>query len=147
MSYGISGEVFAFISSFSLRDGFECFWMGNLLGNIQLIVVFFKAPSLVLQFPYSTLMTFLMTLLITLLSTLMILLSILSLTRHSWQQLDLAAELESDLKDTVDWGKKWLVDLNAGKIQLVSFDRSNNTGATDMKKDGSVLEKNNLLRC
>ena len=77
----------------------------------------------------------------------MILLSILSLTRHSWQQLDLAAELESDLKDTVDWGKKWLVDLNAGKIQLVSFDRSNNTGATDMKKDGFVLEKNNLLRC
>ena len=24
-----------------------------------------------------------------------------------WQKLELAAELESDLRDTVDWGKKW----------------------------------------
>ena len=39
-----------------------------------------------------------------------------------WQQLELASELESDLRDTVDWGKKWLVDFNAGKTQLVSFD-------------------------
>ena len=28
------------------------------------------------------------------------------------------------------------------KIQLVSFNQSNNTGAIDMKMDGSVLEKN-----
>ena len=28
-----------------------------------------------------------------------------------YQQLELASELESDLQDTVDWGKKWLVDL------------------------------------
>ena len=39
-----------------------------------------------------------------------------------WQQLELASELESDLRDTVDWGRKWLVDFNAGKTQLVSFD-------------------------
>ena len=32
-----------------------------------------------------------------------------------WQQLELASELESDLRDTMDWGKKWLVDFNAGK--------------------------------
>ena len=36
-----------------------------------------------------------------------------------WQQLELASELESDLRDTVDWGKKWLVDFNAGKTQLM----------------------------
>ena len=24
-----------------------------------------------------------------------------------WQQLELVSELESDLRDTVDWGKKW----------------------------------------
>ena len=58
-----------------------------------------------------------------------------------WQQLELASELESDLGDTVDWGKKWLVDSNPGKTQLVSFDRSNNTGAIDVKMDGSALEK------
>ena len=33
-----------------------------------------------------------------------------------WQQLELASELESDLWDTVDWGRKWLVDFNAGKL-------------------------------
>ena len=32
-----------------------------------------------------------------------------------WQQLELASELESDLQDTVDWGRKWLADFNAGK--------------------------------
>ena len=39
-----------------------------------------------------------------------------------WQQLELASELESDLRDTVDWGRKWLLDFNAGKTQLVLFD-------------------------
>ena len=42
--------------------------------------------------------------------------------------------------ETLDWGRKWLVDFNAGNTQLVSFDWSNNTGAIDMKMDGSVLE-------
>ena len=32
-----------------------------------------------------------------------------------WQQLELASELESDLRGTVDWDRKWLVDFNAGK--------------------------------
>ena len=44
-----------------------------------------------------------------------------------WQQLELASELESELQDTVDKAKKWLVNFNAGKTQLVSFDQSNNT--------------------
>ena len=38
-----------------------------------------------------------------------------------WQQLELASDLKSNLQDTVDWGRKWLVDFNAGKIQLVSL--------------------------
>ena len=38
-----------------------------------------------------------------------------------WKQLEQASELESDLQDTVNWGKKWLVDFNAGKTQLVLF--------------------------
>ena len=41
----------------------------------------------------------------------------------------------------MDWGRKWLVDFNAGKTQLVSFDRSKNIGAIDLKTDGSVLEE------
>ena len=45
------------------------------------------------------------------------------------------------------WGRKWLVDFNAGKTQLVLFDQSNNTGATDVKMDRSVFEENYLLKC
>ena len=58
-----------------------------------------------------------------------------------WQQLELASELESNLRDTVGWGKKWLVDFNVGKTQLVLFDQSNNTGSIDVKTNGSVLEE------
>ena len=58
-----------------------------------------------------------------------------------WQQLELASEFESDLRDTVDWARKWLVDFNAGKTQLVSFDQSKNTGGVDMKMNGSVLKE------
>ena len=52
-----------------------------------------------------------------------------------WQQLELASELETDLRYTVEWGRKWLVDFNGGKTQLVLFDWSKNTGAIDVKMD------------
>ena len=56
-----------------------------------------------------------------------------------WQQLELAAELES-------WGRKWLVDFNAGKAQFILFNWSNNTGSIDMKMNGSVLEGKSSLK-
>ena len=46
----------------------------------------------------------------------------------------------------VDWGKKWLVDLNAGKTQLVSFDQSNNNGSIDVKMGGSILEEKSSFK-
>ena len=58
-----------------------------------------------------------------------------------WQQLELASELKSDLRDTVDWGKKWLVDFNAEKTQPVSFDWFTNNCSIDVKMDRSVLEE------
>ena len=58
-----------------------------------------------------------------------------------WQQLELTSELEFDLRDTADWDRKWLVDFNAGRTQLVWFDQSNNTGVIELKMDGSVLEE------
>ena len=58
----------------------------------------------------------------------------------------MASELESDLRDTVDWGKKCLVDFNAGKTQLDLFDQSNNTGAVDVKMNGSVLEEKSSFK-
>ena len=46
----------------------------------------------------------------------------------------------------MDWGKKWLVDFNAGKTQLVLFDSSNNTCSIDGKVDGSVLEEKSSFK-
>ena len=46
---------------------------------------------------------------------------------------ELASELDPDLKQTVDWGKKWLVDFTARRTKLVLYEQSNNIGAM-MKK-------------
>ena len=58
------------------------------------------------------------------------------------QQLELAIELESDLKDTVDWGKKWLLDFSA---QLFFFDWSNNKGSIDVEM-GKILEEKSSFK-
>ena len=58
----------------------------------------------------------------------------------------MVCELESDLRDTVDWGRTWLLDFNSGKIQLVLFDRFNNTGAIDVKMDGSAFEEKSSFK-
>ena len=73
---------------------------------------------------------------VVLLSMLMILLSTLNMIRHliCSKKLKLSSE-------HCGLGRKWLVDFNAGKIQLASFDRSNATGAIDAKIDESVLEE------
>ena len=61
-----------------------------------------------------------------------------------WQQRKVDSELESDLRDTMDWGRKWLVDFNTEKIQR--FDRSNNIGVFDVKMDRSVLEEKSSFK-
>ena len=33
-----------------------------------------------------------------------------------WQEQEVASEFESDLQDTVDWGRRWLVYFSAEKI-------------------------------
>ena len=62
------------------------------------------------------------------------------------QQLQLASELESDLPDTVVWGKKWLIDFKAGKNQLVLCDQSNNNGSINVKMEGSVPEEKSSFK-
>ena len=86
--------------------------MGSLYKNTQLMLVFLKAPFLILHFSYYTFMTFLIMLSVTLLSMLMILLySKCDQASDLWQQLELASEVESDLPDTVDWGRSGLLIL------------------------------------
>ena len=82
-------------------------------------------------FSYYTLMTIPMMLSVMLLSMLMIFLFIVSLIRFNGQ-IELASELECNLRDTVDWGR----------TQPVKFDRCNNTGAIDFKIDRPVLKEN-----
>ena len=85
-------------------------------------------------------MTFLMMLSVILVSMLIDDTTLYSKASDLWQQL------ESDLQDTVDWVRKWLVDFNAGKTQLVSFEQSNNTGAIDVKMDWSVLAQKSSFK-
>ena len=89
-------RYFALFLLFSVIDDFRWFCMGSLHKNIQLMLVFVKAPFLVLYFSYYTLMTFLMMLFVTLLALLMILLFTLIFIR---QQI-------------CDNNKNWLLSLN-----------------------------------
>ena len=129
---------------FSVIEGFKWFWMGSLYKNIQSMLDFLKAPFLVLHFSYSTLMTFLVMLSVILLSMLMILLSILSVIGHMICGNNQNQLLNLNLK--MNWGRKQFLDFSAGETQLVSFDWSINTGAIDVKMDGSVLQKKSQLK-
>ena len=55
-------------------------------------------------------------------------------------------ELESDLRGLWTGGKKYLVDFSDGKTQLVSLDRSNNTGSIDLNINGSVVEEKSSFK-
>ena len=41
----------------------------------------------------------------------------------------------------MECGRKWLVDFNTGKTQLVVFDWYKNSAAIDVKMNGSVIEE------
>ena len=63
-----------------------------------------------------------------------------------WQQLELASEFESDPQETVDWGRRILVNFNAEKIQLILFDWSNNTNTIDKKMDDFFVEEKSSFK-
>ena len=64
---------------------------------------------------------------------------------YLWQQQKLASKFKSDLGDTLDWGKKWLINFNTEKTQLVLLGWSYNTVAIDVKMDRSILEEFDFL--
>ena len=66
-------------------------------------------------------------------------------TSNMWQQLEFASELESNLRDTVDWGKKWLVDFNAGNFSWFRL-TGLVTGSIDVEMDRSVLEQKSSFK-
>ena len=46
----------------------------------------------------------------------------------------------------MDLGRKWLVDFNVEKTQLVLFDWSSNTDTIDVKMNWSVLEEKSSFK-
>ena len=64
-----------------------------------------------------------------------------------WQTFELASELESYLQDTVEWGKKWLVDFIAGKRSWFRLTGQITMVLLMFKWMGLFLRKNHLLRC
>ena len=138
--------VFGFISSFSVIGGFRWFWIGNLHKNSVNAGVpqgSILDPTLFLLYINDLLDDVICNIAICADDT--TLYSKREQASDLWQQLELASELESDLRDTVDWGRMWLVDFNAGKTQLVLF-RSKNTSAIGVKMDGSALEEKSSLK-
>ena len=105
--------------------------MGSLCKAIQLLMGFLKAHFLVLHFSYNILMTFLLMLSVILLSMLMILL------HYKYYHT-------SDV---------WLLNLNSvladfsdRKTRLVLFNQFNNSGAIDVKMDGSLLDEKSSFK-
>ena len=93
------------LSLFSVTDSFEWFWMESLHRNIQSMLVFLMAQFLVLHFSYYDLPE-------NVICDIAIYADDTTLycncdqASDLWQQLELASEFESDLRNTVYWGKK-----------------------------------------
>ena len=104
-----------------------------------------KAPFLLINFSYYTLVS---PFLITLSAMTMILHSTRKCAQVSdlQQQLEVVWDPKPDLWDSVAWGRKWIVHFSAGKTQLVSFDQSNNSGAIDLKINGSAFEESSSFK-
>ena len=122
---------------FSQMHGFTYFRMESLSKSIQLILEFLKAPFLVLFYSTSLKIFYarLLFLLMIIPSTLSMRKYLICVNNQSWLLgLNLTYE-------TVDCGKKWLVNLRAGKTQFASFDWSSSSCAFDVKMEETVLQE------
>ena len=121
--------------------------MGSLWSSSQSMLVFLKAPFLVLLASFYTLIIFLMMFSLIFSSMLMLLLLLKCDQNYDLgQHFEFASKYESDLRVTLIWSNKWLVNFCATKTQLVSSDNLKNSGALYVKMDGTLM-KSYLWRC
>ena len=121
--------------------------MESLHKNLNLVLEFLKALFLVMLFSYYTLdLSDGVIYIIAIYADNTTLYCKSDQASDLWQQRKLTFELESDPQDTVEWGRKWLVDFFAGKTQLVSVDSFKITGAFYVKMNGSVLKEKSSFK-
>ena len=118
---GISGQIFGLISSFLSIRQLQVVLDGKssqeYLVNAGVPLRSILGPSLSLLYIYDLSDDVISNIAIYADDT--TLYSICDQASDLWQQLELASELESDLRDTVDYDRKWLIDFSAGKTELV----------------------------
>ena len=121
--------------------------MGSLWSSSQSMLVFLKAPFLVLLASFYTLIIFLMMFSLIFSSMLIVLLLLKCDQNYDLgQHFEFASKFESDLRVTLIWSNEWLVNFCATKTQLVSSDNLKNSGALYVKMDGTLM-KSYLWRC
>ena len=60
--------------------------------------------------------------------------------------VELDANLEFDLRSTVEWGKKWLVTFNASKTKLLSINRFSSPILPSVSMEGTSLPESDSFR-
>ena len=63
-----------------------------------------------------------------------------------FDKVELAADLESDLRAVVEWGDKWLVTFNCTKTKLLSINRYHDPFLPSVNMSGEELPENELIR-
>ena len=65
---------------------------------------------------------------------------------REFDRVEMAANLQYDLRTVVEWGEKWLVSFNSKKTQLVSFTRQRDPSWVPVSMNGGDLSEFSDLR-
>ena len=72
--------------------------------------------------------------------------SCLGKTNDVFDKVEMAAELEVDLRTVVEWGDKWLVTFNSSKTKLLSINRFKDPFLPSVMMNGAELPENSHFR-
>ena len=76
----------------------------------------------------------------------LLLYSSLGKTDNVIDEVEMAADLEDDLRTVVEWGDKWLVTFNASKTKLLSINRFRAPFLPFVKMNGSELTESTQIK-